>query len=65
MAAKWTTLTGEDKKALLHGGRLVRTKHVFKNSVLHWPYCDGCGLLLLKNEASRAAAKKACVYEDD
>lgn len=25
-----------------------------------WPYCRGCGLLLLKNEATRRAARKPC-----
>lgn len=65
MPAKWKTLNEEEKRALLHGGRVVRGPHVFKNMILHWPYCENCGLALLKNEATRKAAKQRCEWIDD
>lgn len=36
-----------------------------KRKVLHWPYCSNCGLMLLKNEVTRRAAKAACRWTDD
>ncbi len=47
----------------------VQTKrgpHVMTGSMkrLPWRYCKRCGLLALKNDASRAALKRECVtYE--
>jgi hypothetical protein len=26
----------------------------------HWPYCEDCGLVMLKNDVSRRAASQAC-----
>lgn len=45
------------------GTKRVRP-HSFSRRVLSWPYCEHCGLLLLKNDATRAEARKQCVvYE--
>lgn len=43
-----------------------RQPHAFKMlKRLAWPVCSGCGLMLLRNEATRKAAKALCeVYED-
>lgn len=38
--------------------------HAFKRKVLHWLYCARCGLLLLKNDVSRRAAARECVWEE-
>lgn len=38
--------------------------HAFTKRVCAWPYCARCGLVLLKNEVTRKAARAACVvYE--
>lgn len=36
------------------------TNHSFNKKVLHWSYCSGCGLVLLKNEATLKAASLPC-----
>jgi hypothetical protein len=35
--------------------------HSFTKRACSWPYCARCGLVLLKNEATRKAARAACV----
>ena len=56
----------QDVKAFLSmKGRIVRGPHAWTKKVLHWPVCARCGLMLLKNEASRRAAKAVCVTEED
>jgi hypothetical protein len=42
-----------------------RAPHSFTRKILHWMACTRCGLILLKNEASRRAAKKVCAWEED
>jgi hypothetical protein len=54
-----------DVAAFLRGGRRVRGRHAFTRRVLHWPYCQHCGMVLLKNEASRRAAGAVCVRIED
>lgn len=45
------------------GTKRVRD-HAFTRSILNWPYCAHCGLMLLKNDATRRAARAKCVvYE--
>lgn len=35
-------------------------KHVFVKRLCGWFYCSGCGLLLLKNEATERARRRPC-----
>lgn len=45
------------------GTKRVR-EHAFTKKVCHWSCCGQCGLLLLKNDATRKAVKAKCVtYE--
>jgi hypothetical protein len=63
MSAKWERV--RDVGAFLNEQGVKRTReHAFTKTILHWPYCAYCGLLLLKNEATRRAAAQKCVtYE--
>jgi hypothetical protein len=56
----------QDVRAFLaeRGSRRVRDSHEFTRRVLHWPYCNHCGLVALKNDASRIAARAKCVVEE-
>ncbi len=38
--------------------------HSMTKAVLHWRYCSHCGLLGLKNDASRRALRQPCVTYD-
>lgn len=38
--------------------------HAFTQKILHWLYCGNCGLVALKNDASRKAARAACAWEE-
>lgn len=39
-------------------------EHAFTKKVVHWSYCAQCGLVQLRNDVSRKAAKAKCVtYE--
>jgi len=54
-----------DVKAFLAARGQRRSRpHEFSNRILHWPYCKHCGLLLIKNDATRRAAKQPCVVEE-
>lgn len=57
----WQTVT--DVRAFLNerGNKRVRDAHSLKRRVLHWPYCEYCGLLALKNDVTRKALSKPCV----
>jgi hypothetical protein len=46
-------------------GNIRTGTHNMSKKTLHWPYCANCGLILLKNEATRKAYKAPCVWEDD
>ena len=48
----------ERAKAKVRRGPHVMTKRLKR---LPWPYCARCGLVALKNDASRAALKRECV----
>ena len=41
------------------------TPHQFTKKVFHWPYCSGCGLVLLKNESSQKRSKEPCQSMED
>lgn len=45
-------------------GTLKSGVHTFNRKILNWPYCGRCGLLALKNEATRRAMRQACVVEE-
>jgi hypothetical protein len=55
----------KDVKAFLDSGRTVRGVHAFTKRILHWPYCVHCGLVLLRNDTTRRAAKAACLQLED
>jgi hypothetical protein len=40
-------------------------QHAFTFSILNWQVCAGCGLICLRNEASRRAMRKACPGKED
>jgi hypothetical protein len=64
--AMWTPLTREEQRAFLtRKGVVRRATHAFTKKLRHWSYCSTCGLVLLKNEATRKAAKAVCEWEDD
>lgn len=47
--------------------RIRRGQHAFTGRIrrMPWPYCAHCGLLLLKNDSTRAAARQPCVSVED
>lgn len=46
-------------------GKIVRGPHQMTKRVLNWPYCSRCGLVALRNDATRIALKAQCVTEED
>lgn len=48
---------GGQKSRGVHSPKLVKR--------LAWPVCSRCGLIYLKNDATAAEARKACVVEED
>lgn len=60
---KWHRV--ENVAEFLSRGRKIKGEHAFTERALHWPYCRHCGLVALKNDASRRAAKEACVRLED
>lgn len=46
--------------------KLRRGPHSMTKKILHWAYCSRCGLVALKNDATRRALRAECVtLEDD
>lgn len=45
--------------------RVRRGSHAMTKKILNWPYCAHCGLVALKNEASRRKLKEPCVTVED
>jgi hypothetical protein len=39
--------------------------HAMTGRVLNWAHCSRCGLLALKNDATRRALKEPCVWYED
>jgi hypothetical protein len=58
--SKWITIADPDE----HFAKFTKKRmpHQFNKLVFHWPYCSRCGLVLLKNEATRKAARKKCEF---
>jgi hypothetical protein len=48
-------------------GKIKRGPHAMTGRMkrLPWPYCRRCGLIALKNDATRAALKRECVTVED
>ena len=66
MAKDEHRLTRDEVRAFMtNKGTVRRGVHAFTRKICHWPYCAHCGLVALKNDVSRKAAKAACEYEDD
>ena len=55
----------KDVAAFLRGGRRISGPHDFTCRVLHWPYCKHCGLMRLRNDATRRAEAKPCIRLED
>lgn len=63
------TLTGAEKRALLlsTGVRKTGTHNVtgtIGRPPMPWRFCVNCGLLALKNDATRRALRAACEWEE-
>lgn len=56
-------LTPEEVRAWLTPGQQRTGPHAFKRKVLHWSFCDRCGLVLLRNAATEKAAARLCTWE--
>lgn len=39
--------------------------HKFNKRVQHWVYCSGCGLVALKNAATRKRMRQPCESMED
>lgn len=39
--------------------------HALTQKIMHWKYCNNCGLMALNNDVTRKALKQPCVYEDE
>jgi hypothetical protein len=68
MAAE-VTMTLAEYNAKYGAGKVRKGVHSFaplgRKMKYHWPVCRHCGLVALKNEKSRKAAIKPCVWIDD
>ncbi len=42
-------------------GKTRRGAHSMTRPLMHWRYCSHCGLLNLKNDATRRALRQPCV----
>lgn len=40
--------------------KFKKIPHNFNKKVCHWMYCSGCGLVALKNDATRKRMEKSC-----
>lgn len=66
MSARYATLSPAEARELIAKRGAVRNgPHKLTARVLHWAYCTQCGLLALRNDATRAALRRPCVWEDD
>lgn len=60
---KWRAWTAEDDAQPRNIRRAPHAWHTIKGFRFPWPVCAHCGLVWLKNEASRKAAKQLCEWE--
>jgi hypothetical protein len=57
-AIEWTEWRGPAH------GKIVRGPHQMTQKCLNWRYCARCGLMNLKNDATRKALRQECVTEE-
>ena len=64
MASTWKV---RQTNELSKGNKRKGTHHWYhiKGFRFPWPVCDNCGLVGLKNEATRKAIKAQCEWEED
>jgi len=56
----------QDYAARLKSKKLFKTvPHQFTRKVFNWLSCTGCGLVTLKNEATRKRMQESCVSMED
>lgn len=53
------------KNKLIQQRKFKTVPHQFNKKVCHWLYCSGCGLVLLKNEASAKRSRESCHSMED
>ena len=64
--AAYRTIAASDVRAFLERRGSARTgPHRMTEQILNWIYCARCGLLALKNNTTRLALRRPCVWEDD
>lgn len=56
---EWVPWAAGDKPAARRRG-----PHVFSGKIVKWAFCLRCGLICLRNAASRQAEKKQCEWEE-
>ena len=61
MSKSWKTVSLKD---ILPGVKKTGP-HKMNRKIYHWRYCSQCGLVELKNKATRRALRKKCVWEED
>jgi ribosomal protein S27AE len=60
----WTVRRPEElSKARKRKG--VHNWYTIKGFRFPWPVCSNCGLVFLKNDRTRKAAKAACEWDED
>jgi hypothetical protein len=59
MAAAIEWLPWNEKPAIKRRG-----PHTMTRQILKWPFCARCGLILLRNPASKQAEKQPCEWEE-
>jgi hypothetical protein len=58
----YTALSDSEKRDFLSSrGRRDVGVHQMTRKILHWRYCARCGLMNLKNDATRRALRAPCV----
>lgn len=65
MGKNFQSLSTSEASVFLVSGSKRTGTHRMTERVLHWCYCANCGLLNLKNEATRRAMKKSCQWIED
>jgi hypothetical protein len=62
----WSVLSRDEQLEFMsREGKVIRRPHDFSRRALHWSYCGQCGLVALKNEATRLAMKAPCETEGE
>jgi len=57
----YKTLSEAEKRQLLAAvDNEPKRPHAFTKKMMHWPMCGRCGLLALKNDATKKAIREGC-----